>query len=86
MFCENETNRIKLFGNGMNAHRYTKDGINDHIVHRAKDAVSNRHGGTKVGFRYRFAEVAPGRASPYASGSARTRPRTACSGPTSSRR
>ncbi|MCW2811491.1 MAG: hypothetical protein JWP61_1949 [Friedmanniella sp.] len=60
MFCENETNTIKLFGNGMNAHRYTKDGINDHVVHQARDAVTDRRGGTKVGFRYRFAEVPPG--------------------------
>ena len=60
MFCENETNQIKLFGNGMNATRYTKDGINDHVVHGATDAVNSRRGGTKAGLRYRFGEIAPG--------------------------
>ncbi len=51
VFCDNETNRLKLFGTGMNASRYTKDGINDHVVHGARDAVTHR-GGSKVGFRY----------------------------------
>ncbi len=57
--CDNETNQLKLFGNGMNAARYTKDGINDHVVHGARDVVTSR-GGTKVGFRYVLGEVAPG--------------------------
>ncbi|WP_375432792.1 hypothetical protein [uncultured Friedmanniella sp.] len=60
MFCDNETNQLKLFGTGMNATRYTKDGINDHVVHGVRDAVNARRGGTKVGFRYVFDAVAPG--------------------------
>ncbi len=60
VFCDNETNRLKLFGHGMNATRYTKDGINDYVVHGDRDAVDTRHGGTKAGFRYRFASVRPG--------------------------
>ncbi len=60
MFCDNETNQLLLFGTGMNASRYTKDGINDHVVHGARDAVNSRRGGTKLGLRYRFAAVEPG--------------------------
>jgi hypothetical protein len=59
VFCDNETNRLKLFGRGMNASRYTKEGINDYVVHGAAHAVTRR-GGTKVGFRYAVDAVAPG--------------------------
>jgi len=59
VFCENETNRLKLFGTGMNAARHSKDGINDHVVLGAPDAVSRR-GGTKAGLRWSFDAVAPG--------------------------
>ena len=32
LFCDNETNAVRLFGAAANASRYTKDGINDRVV------------------------------------------------------
>ncbi len=50
LFCENETNTLRLYnhqGNGT-----FKDGINDFIVNRKKDAVNKHHRGTKACFNY----------------------------------
>jgi len=51
LFCENETNVQRLYGvNG--ASGYFKDGINNYIVHGAKDAVNPARMGTKAAARY----------------------------------
>src|SRR5581483_7090216 len=52
LFCENETNRQRLFG-VESATPYPKDGINDHVVHGS--ATVNPEGrGTKAALRYRL--------------------------------
>jgi hypothetical protein len=51
LFTENETNMQRLFAVG-NRTPYVKDGINDYIVHGAKDAVNPEHKGTKVSAHY----------------------------------
>ena len=38
LFTENETNARRLFG-AENSSSYLKDGINDYVIHGAKDAV-----------------------------------------------
>src|SRR5690349_3202125 len=47
LFCENETNNERLFG-VPNASPYVKDGINDHVVAGAADAVNPARTGTKA--------------------------------------
>ena len=79
LFCENETNLERLYG----AHPvtpYTKDGINDHVVHGAP-TVNPERAGTKCAFWYQLT-VPPGqtaelrlRLRPAAGG----RPRTTAS-------
>ncbi|OZI23479.1 glucosidase [Bordetella genomosp. 9] len=56
LFCENETNVRRLFGS--DGPGPFKDGINDYIVHGAKDAVRG-DGGTKVAAHW-VAHLAPG--------------------------
>jgi Glycosyl hydrolase family 63 C-terminal domain len=51
LFCDNETNFEKLY-NSPNLTRYTKDGINDCIIHKRKDAVNPNHIGTKASVKY----------------------------------
>ncbi|MGH8458774.1 MAG: MGH1-like glycoside hydrolase domain-containing protein, partial [Nevskiales bacterium] len=51
LFTENETNTQRLFGNS-NGSRYVKDGINDFVVHGAKDAVNLEKTGTKAAAHY----------------------------------
>ncbi|MGH9313958.1 MAG: MGH1-like glycoside hydrolase domain-containing protein [Vicinamibacterales bacterium] len=51
LFTENETNHRRLFGYDAGA-RYVKDGINDYIVHGARDAVNPEQLGTKVAAHY----------------------------------
>ena len=51
LFTENETNDQRLFGIG-NASQFVKDGINDYIVHRRKEAVNPNQIGTKVSAHY----------------------------------
>ena len=58
LFCENETNDQRLFGTA-NTSRYPKDGINDHVVNNADDAVNPLQEGTKAALRYRLT-VQPG--------------------------
>ncbi|GAA4966332.1 MGH1-like glycoside hydrolase domain-containing protein [Kineococcus glutinatus] len=60
LFCENETNRVGLFGAGRNRTRYTKDGINQRVVFGSRSSVNPARTGTKAAFWYRFDEVAPG--------------------------
>ena len=51
LFCENETNVERLYGVKNNA-GYYKDGINNYIVSRAKDAVNAANTGTKAAVNY----------------------------------
>ena len=61
LFTENETNNRRLFGTD-NASSYVKDGINDCIVHGAREAVSAEGSGTKVSGHYRL-KIGPGQSS-----------------------
>jgi hypothetical protein len=51
LFTENETNARRLFGSP-NQTSYVKDGINDYIVHGARDAVNPSLTGTKAAAHY----------------------------------
>ena len=51
LFTENETNSRRLFG-APNATAFVKDGINDYVVHGARDAVNPAKTGTKAAGRY----------------------------------
>ncbi|MFV8374170.1 MGH1-like glycoside hydrolase domain-containing protein [Flavobacterium sp. LB1P71] len=51
LFCENETNFERLY-NSPNPTHYTKDGINDYIVNKRKDAVNPNHIGTKASVKF----------------------------------
>ena len=52
LFCENETNTVRLFGAEPTT-QYPKDGINDHVIHGA--ATVNPEGcGTKCAFWYQL--------------------------------
>jgi hypothetical protein len=52
-FTENETNARRLFG-AENSSPYVKDGINDYVIHGAKDAVNPAHSGTKAAAHYKL--------------------------------
>jgi len=58
LFTENETNHQRLF-NSPNATPFVKDGINDFVVHEARDSVNPRRQGTKAAAHYRLT-LAPG--------------------------
>src|SRR6185436_6938689 len=51
LFTENETNNQRLFGRP-NASPYTKDAINDYVVHGAVGAVNPEQTGTKAAAKY----------------------------------
>jgi hypothetical protein len=51
LFTENETNERRVFGTE-NGAAYVKDGINDYIVHGAKDAARTDGAGTKGSAHY----------------------------------
>jgi hypothetical protein len=53
LFTENETNNQRLFG-AENASSHVKDGVNDYIIHGAKEAVNAGGFGTKVAAYYRL--------------------------------
>jgi len=53
LFTENETNFQQLFGIG-NRTPYVKDGINNYVVHAARDAVNRQEVGTKAAALYRL--------------------------------
>src|SRR5688572_28620716 len=53
LFTENETNTQRIFG-VENRSPYVKDGINDYVVHGAKDAVNPQQTGTKVAAHYQL--------------------------------
>ncbi|MFV5684886.1 MGH1-like glycoside hydrolase domain-containing protein [Flavobacterium sp. GB2R13] len=56
LFCDNETNFERLY-NSPNPTQYTKDGINDYIVNKRKEAVNPNHIGTKASVK--FEDVIP---------------------------
>jgi hypothetical protein len=58
LFTENEANALRLWGTP-NASPYTKDGINDFVVHGQAEAVNPEGVGTKMAALYRMT-VAPG--------------------------
>jgi Mannosylglycerate hydrolase MGH1-like glycoside hydrolase domain len=58
LFCENETNNQRLFG-APNPTPYVKDGINDHVVSGAQDAVNPERTGTKMAAHHAL-ELGPG--------------------------
>ncbi len=58
LFTENDTNTRRLYGVGEGA-IYCKDGINDFIVHDAKDAINPEQRGTKAAAHYSLS-VNPG--------------------------
>ncbi|MEY4382526.1 MAG: hypothetical protein RI995_68 [Bacteroidota bacterium] len=51
LFCDNETNFERLY-NSPNYGPYTKDGINDYVVNKNKEAVNPNHIGTKASFKF----------------------------------
>ena len=57
LFCDNETNSARLFGDG-NGPRHPKDAINDHVV-GGRDTVNPEQTGTKASFWYQLS-VEPG--------------------------
>lgn len=57
LFCENETNFEKLY-NSPNLSTFTKDGINDYIVNKDKEAINPNHIGTKASAKY--TQLVPG--------------------------
>ena len=54
LFTENETNSQRIFQKP-NASPYVKDGINDYLVHGAREAVNSAKTGTKASALYRIA-------------------------------
>ena len=60
LFCDNETNAVKLFGAAQNATPFTKDGIDRFVVGGEEDAVNPDDRGTKCAFMYSFDDVEPG--------------------------
>ena len=60
LFCNNETNAVALFGAAANPSKFTKDGINNRIVHGQRQAVNPALEGTKASFWYHFDAVKPG--------------------------
>ena len=61
LFTENETNNRRLFG-ADNASSHVKDGINDYIVHGAKEAVNAAGSGTKAAGYYGL-KIGPGQST-----------------------
>nr|WP_240615972.1 glucosidase [Nakamurella deserti] len=60
LFCNNETNAVKLFDAPSNPSKYTKDGINNRVVHGDLKAVNPALEGTKAAFWYHFDAVPAG--------------------------
>lgn len=51
LFCENETNMERIFGKE-NTSLYTKDGINNYIIHGKEKAINPNNIGTKASAKY----------------------------------
>ncbi|MEO5833976.1 MAG: glucosidase [Nakamurella sp.] len=60
LFCNNETNAVAVFGASSNTSKYTKDGINNRVVHDDLTAVNPALEGTKAAFWYHFDSVPAG--------------------------
>ncbi|MFL6143823.1 MAG: MGH1-like glycoside hydrolase domain-containing protein [Labedaea sp.] len=66
LVTDNVSDDVALFGSGANASRYTKSGIDDHVVRGAADTCqvvapgTASQPGTKAATWYRFDSVAPG--------------------------
>ncbi|MEO6882308.1 MAG: glucosidase [Mycobacteriaceae bacterium] len=60
LFCDNETNAVRLFGAERNATPWPKDGINQRVVHGDPSAVNPAQRGSKAAFVYDLGDVAPG--------------------------
>ncbi|MGN6606864.1 MAG: MGH1-like glycoside hydrolase domain-containing protein [Jatrophihabitans sp.] len=60
LVCDNDTNRVAVFGAAANDVPYPKDAINRRVVHGEVDAVNHEGIGTKAAFWYSFDSVAPG--------------------------
>jgi len=60
LFCQNETNAQALFGSAENPTPFTKDGINNRVVHGDINAVDSTGQGTKAAFWYHFDAIAAG--------------------------
>jgi hypothetical protein len=58
LFTNNETNHQRLYGSA-NPTPYVKDGINDYVVHGARDAVNPEAVGTKAAAHYQLS-LCPG--------------------------
>jgi hypothetical protein len=58
LFTENETNTVRLFGVPSRT-PYVKDGINDYVVARVKEAVNPERRGTRAAARYHLS-LGPG--------------------------
>ncbi len=54
LFTENETNHEKLFPGTKNESPHVKDGINDYVIYKAKDAVNPDKEGTKAAAHYKL--------------------------------
>ena len=57
LFCDNETNRMRLYDQP-NPHKYCKDGINNYIIQGDASQINPDLYGTKAGLSYQFT-VAP---------------------------
>ncbi|AHJ96900.1 MGH1-like glycoside hydrolase domain-containing protein [Hymenobacter swuensis] len=53
LFCDNETNAQRLYG-APNAADFSKDGINDYLLHGHQEAVNPAQQGTKVAVHYQL--------------------------------
>jgi len=58
--CDNETDKVTLFGASRNDSKYPKDGVNRRVVHGDKSGINPADSGTKAAFWYRWDAVAPG--------------------------
>jgi hypothetical protein len=56
----NDTNAVALFGAPANPAPYTRDGINERVVHDRQSAVDPSGVGTKAAYWFRFDAVPPG--------------------------
>jgi len=61
LFCENESNNTKLYGDRHQENAYYKDGINDYLIHGALDSVNRVGNVTKAAANYDVT-IAPNKA------------------------
>jgi len=61
LFCDNDTNTERLYGDEPQPGQFFKDGINDYVVGGRPDAVNPRQHGTKAAAHYRL-RIGPGEA------------------------